>query len=383
MEALERRRKRVLLLTASVGTGHNQAARAVEASLREGDDDVDVGVVDVMDLVPRWFRAVYAGGFVVLMTRLPWLYGLGYAATDRPRGPARSRLERQRLRRERALLRPLEGVLAAHRPDLIVHTHFLAPPKVAALLAAGRLHAPQMVVVTDQDAHRWWYCERVAHWFLPSERSAGTLAGWGVPPERITVSGIPILPRWYRPVDADRVRAAWGLAPGRDVVVVSGGAAFTCGPVLSIARGLLAACPRAEIVVLAGRNKPLLARLCRLREAGRRLHPFGFTDRVHELVSICSLLLTKPGGVMTSECLARGTPMLLLKPVPGQEARNARYLAEQGAAVVARGPRDAARRAAELLAEPGRRERMAANARRLHRPANRTIAARIRQALGL
>jgi len=110
---------------------------------------------------------------------------------------------------------------------------------------------------------------------------------------------------------------------------------------------------------------------------GARLTPVSFTDRAHELVALSALMVTKPGGVTTAECCAMGTPMVLLRPVPGQESCNAVYLSAHGAAVVPGGMLKVIEAVRQLLEDEPRRAAMSARARALHRPAATLVAAKV------
>ena len=382
--------RRILIASSSVGAGHNQAAQAIGAALRSAfsraprpDQAPEVDIVDTLAYATRPFRAFYAGGYALLVSRLPRLYGLGYWLKNRPQGPRRSLGERRRLWQERQSLRRFGRYVLDARPDLIVNTHFLSSPYITHLVRSGRLETRQMVVVTDIREHRYWFSEGVEHWFVAAERTGRALQRWGIPPQQITVSGIPIHPKWTAPLDRQKVLAEWRLPSDRPIVLLSGGAEFTCGPVVQIARQIRQGCPQAFVAVLGGRNKKLLAALSRLPEAGRDFVGIAFTDRVHELVEVCCLMVTKAGGLTTAECLAKGTPMVLLKPVPGQEAGNAAYFAAEGAAVLAQDPADVVAHVSRLLNDTGGLARMGDNARRLHRPAAQTIAEAVCRAVGL
>ncbi|MFW6061572.1 MAG: MGDG synthase family glycosyltransferase [Planctomycetota bacterium] len=364
---------RVLLLSASVGAGHNAAARAILQGLADSDADVATGWMDAMDWAPRWFRAYYAGGFALSMTRLPRAYGVGFRLTDRPHRPGRSPGERLRLCWERRAMRRLADRVQELQPELIINTHFVSTPIVGRLIRQGRLTCRQVVVVTDNIVHRWWYARNVEHWFLPAEKSVEPLRAWGIDRDRLTVSGIPIHPKWYRPLDETEIRREWHLPPDRPVVLLSGGAVFTVGPIVDMARELLEQCPEICLVVLAGRNKQPLADLTRLPQADGRLVPLGYTDRMHELGHVASLMITKAGGITTAECLVKGTPMLLFRPVPGQEAGNAEHLAEEDAATIIRDPQAVAPAVRDLLDRPERLAELSSNCRRLSRPGTHTI----------
>ena len=241
------------------------------------------------------------------------------------------------------------------------------------MIRDGQLSARQMVVVTDHVIHRFWYAEHVDHWFLSSELGLETLQRWLIDPQGITVSGMPVHPKWTQPLDRERIYAEWYLPRHRKIVLLTGGTEFVCGPVVKVARGVLEACGDACVVLLAGRNKKLLAELSSLGREPDRLIAVAFTDRVHELVEVCSLMITKAGGSTTAECLAKGTPMVLLKSVPGQEAGNAAYLQREGAAVTTRKTSEVVAQTRRLLNDPAALAQLAQNARRLYRPATQTI----------
>ncbi len=363
----------MLVLTASVGAGHNSAARAIVEGLSEASPDIQVECLDVLTLTPWFFRMYYAGGYATTVTRFPFFYGLGYKITNIPQKPTRSLPERRRLFTERLAMRRVVKYVRKFDPDLIVHTHFLAPPLLGRLIDRNEFHTPQFVAVTDNEVHRFWYSEHVDRWFVPAEFSVEPLRRWGIDEERITVSGIPIHPKWDRPLDRAKILSEWNLPTDKQIVILSGGAEFTCAPVEKIACNIVDSCENACVVVLGGRNKKLLGRLCRLSQKHPRIIGISFTDRVHELVEVCSLMVTKAGGITTAECLAKGTPMVILKPVPGQEAGNAAYFTRQDAAITVRRAGEIAPETCRLLNDPAALEKLSANARRLHRPARQTI----------
>jgi processive 1,2-diacylglycerol beta-glucosyltransferase len=372
----------VLILTASVGAGHNSAARAVVEAVRRAEGP-DVEYVDVLDWTSRLFRAWYARGYALTVSKLPWAYGLGYHLTNWPQSPGLGAMETFRVWCERIALRRLRAFLRSRRPELIVHTHFLAPMLVAWMRRHGELDSRQIMVVTDNVTHRSWYAQEVDHWFVGSPRNVQDLLRWGVPEKDITRGGIPIHPKWTDPVDRTRALADWRLPADRKIVLLSAGTDFTCGPVVKIARGIAQAHETACVVVLAGRNKKLAAAVAALGWPQERLRAVSFSDKLHELATVAHLMVTKPGGITTAECLAKSLPMVLLKPVPGQEAGNARYLRDQGAAVIARGLTDTISCVRRLLADEQSLAALAARCRALYQPAAQTIAHAIRSLLNL
>ena len=375
-------RRRLLVVSATVGSGHNSVARALIEQFRRAAPNVRTESVDVMQFASRAFRSYYAGGFALGMTALPRAFGMGFAITNRPQRPTRSLIERTRLAMEWAAMSRFREYLLANRFDAILHTHFLAPPVVDRMIQQGLLTLPQFVAVTDVEVHRFWYSRGVDHWFVPSEHSSKPFIRWGIDSQRITVSGIPIHPKWSEPLDRRQIFQDWRLPGDRAIVLLSGGTEFTCGPVVQIARQIVTAYPRAYVVVLAGRNKQLLADVAAMDESPVSIVGIGFTDRIHELAEVCSLMVTKPGGVTTAECLAKGVAMVLTNPVPGHEGGNAEWLCRHGAGAIARTPEDIAGHVAALLNDPPRLAAMSAGARGLYRPGAATVAAAVAAAMG-
>lgn len=372
-----------MILTASIGAGHNSAARAVAAELQQRSDRLDVQVVDLLDHCRAFFRFYYVGGYFFSMTRTPRIYGLGYWLSDRPDRAGRTMGERLRMAWERWMLRPLAEMLKQTQPDLIINTHYVQGPLIARLIDTGQLNCRQVTVVTDVAMHRWWYSERVSHWFVPQEVTARRLEGWGIDSSDCTVSGLPIHPKWDRPLNIGQIRETWSLSADRPIVLISGGAEFTVGPIVKITRDLVRRCPEAMFLVLAGRNKKLLARLTNLSQQVQqgRLRVLGFTDRINELVELSDLVLTKPGGLITAECLSKSKAMLLINPVPGQEGGNAKFYASQGVARIARGRKQIVQTTLDLLAQPEKLQDMAARAAQLHRRGRQNVAAAVLERL--
>jgi len=373
---------RVLLVTAGVGAGHNAVAHALEEGIRERWPSVGVRIVDALELEPIVFGPLMRQGNILGMTRLPRLYGAIYRATDRNSSGPPTVGERARHFMLSRMLRRLRRVVADFRPHLVIHTHWCGVPAVSRACLADE-HMEQAVVVTDVIAHRYWFAPSVDRWFVAAPESVEKLRAWGISPERITVSGIPVHRAWEQSHSPEETLRSWSLPAEKPVVLLTGGATYTVGSVPSLAERLHETCGDASIVVLCGTNRPLEARIKKLAARMARLSAVPFTDRVHELVSASSLFVTKSGGITTAECLAAGTPTVLLPPVPGQEAENAEWLQSHRAAVVARDEIDVVGQVNRLLADESARRLLAESARALHRPGRETVVAWVAEKLGL
>jgi processive 1,2-diacylglycerol beta-glucosyltransferase len=275
--------------------------------------------------------------------------------------------------------RPLVKFAGEFAPDVICHTHFLPAEIIAREKRKGRARAPHAVVVTDFDVHRFWLCPGVDRYFVAREDNQTHLQALGAPPDRLSVTGIPIHPIFSEPVDEVALRRKHGVTTDRPLLLVLTGG-FGVGPVEGLVASLVEAAPRAQVVVIAGRNEALRRKLERsAATTGASLRVLGFTTEIHEWMALAQLAVTKPGGLTTSEALAMGLPLVVTNAIPGQETRNATMLYEEGAAISGETPLTVGHRVARLLASPERLRGMAAAARRLGRP---NAATEIAKALG-
>jgi processive 1,2-diacylglycerol beta-glucosyltransferase len=189
-----------------------------------------------------------------------------------------------------------------------------------------------------------------------------------VPASDTRVTGIPIHPVFAAPKDRAECRARHGLGGDRPVILQLAGG-FGVGPVKELTKSLLSIERPVELVVVAGRNAKLKAELQTGLEAGRhRVQVLGFTDRIDELMAAADVVVSKPGGLTTSEVLARGAAMVVVNPIPGQEGRNSDFLLESGAAIKVNNPATLAYKVAALLDDEARLRQLRESAAKAARP---------------
>lgn len=369
---------RVLVVTGSAGNGHVKAAQAVATALRTRHPTIDVGELDALDRMPRWYGAGYRSGYLKMVDRWPEVWRHFYVQSDRKTSGFGHALS---VYAGRELVRSV----AAWKPDLVVCTHFLAPELLSREIRLGRSKVPLHVVVTDFDVHRiWWYPE-VERFYVASDVLRARLAyRFGVPLDRTQVTGIPVAATFGEKRDAAAIRPRLGLDPARPVVLfLSGG--FTPGPFAQSILGVWADRPDAQIVAVCGRNVRLARRLAELpRPESGRIEVLGFRDDVPDLMAVADVVVGKSGGLTTSETMAMGKPFVICASIPGQEERNADAVAAAGAGVKAPTPEEVRYHVVRLLGRSDELHAMAQRAKALGRPrAAADIADKIAERVGL
>lgn len=357
--------KRILVLSASAGSGHTRASEALRCYAAAPGSGLAAVHLDVLQFVTPLLRVVYTGLYDAVVKRAPGLWRRLYRLTNRAEqgGPGHT------LRRwaERMNSRALRREIATRRPDLIICTHFLPAEILSQLVRAGVVRCPVWVQVTDFDLHRMWVHEHMAGYFAPNDEVAFRLRQRGVAESAIHVTGIPIMPSFARALERGDCARDLQLDPGVMTVLLMGGGAGL-GSVTEVAQRLLALHINFQVIALAGKDPAALAALRSLaaRHPGR-LAALGYTGRVERLMACADLIVTKPGGLTTAESLAMGLPMIVIAPIPGQEEHNANYLLERGVALQAFDLVTLEYRIGYLLAHPAKLEDMRARARALGR----------------
>ena len=366
------KKKRILILSASVGSGHVKAAEALAKSFRARPDVEDVLVDDSLDHTNVLHKQLYSTLYKRLSAMLPEFLGWWYVSSDEPWVSDKSRLA---LDLPQAL--PLVNLVRDFKPDSVICTHFMPAGVLSFLIGLGRLEAELGIVVTDYHFHAFWIT-RAFHWyFVAQEEDRIHMEGLGLPGDRIHVTGIPVEPEFSRPVDREAVLRRHGLDPAKPTLLVAGGT-LGLSPATAVVRRLLQLDREFQAVIACGKNEELKKEIEALTSEQRdRFRVVGYTQEMPDLLGASTLLLSKPGGLTTAEALARGLPMVILDPIGGQEERNSDMLLEAGAAVKCTEVTILNHKLRRLLDDPTRIAAMSENARRLGRPDAADAIARI------
>lgn len=365
--------KRVLILSASAGAGHVRAAEALVAAFGRHPTIVAPGGGvehwDMLKYTSKTFRYIYSKLYLDLVNKAPSVLGYAYKLTDHP-----WKQDRGRMAFEKFNARPFLKALTDYQPDVIVCTHFTPPFLVSWLYEQGKLKVRPAVVLTDLDIHAMWLARHYEHYFVALEESRVYLEKVGISPGRITVSGVPVDTPFTVAKDqatARRELADLGVDPQRFTVLVSAGG-FGVGPIAAMIGELLTMRVPAQVIAIAGKSESLKTKLDTLAKESAtgtvKLIPIGFTKQMDLFMAAADILLSKPGGLTVSEAMARGLPMCIANPIPGQEERNSDHLLEAGVAIKCNNLLTLGYKLEQLVQTPGRLDTMRTKAKAFGKP---------------
>lgn len=359
--------KKVLILSAAVGAGHLRAAEAVEKAFKDRNANYEIKNIDVLNYTNPLFRRLYGKAYLDMVGAMPEVLGWMYDTLDKP-----WQNERRRLALDRLNTQPLIRFLKNYQPDIAVCTHFLPAEIISWLKAKGKINFPQAIVVTDFDVHAMWLCHHFEQYFVALDETRVHLEKLGIAPGKITVSGIPIDPVFAETKDKIEMREKYGLKQDKLTILVSAGG-FGVGNVEHLLRALSEMKTPAQILAICGRNEELKTKLEKLaaKELNNervRFKPIGYTREIDEYMSASDLIVGKPGGLTTSEALAKNLIFVIVNPIPGQEERNSDHLLEAGCAIRCNNLPTLAFKIDALVEDENRLTTMNANVARFGKP---------------
>ena len=362
--------RRILLLHITASSGHHHASRAIERTLQALDPSASITSIDAFRYTSRFVQWAISRTYLSLIRHQPDVWEYLY---DNPGVHRRVQYFRGLLHRYQAA--KLARLFDTIRPNAIACTQAYPCGMVADFKKHHRFPVPLVGILTDHAPHLYWFHDTVDVYVVPSEQVKRRFVTRGVDSARVRVLGIPIEPQFARTTDRDATARRFGLTRTEPILLVMGGGGGF-GKLRDIVANLDTLHLPCQLVVLTGTNRSLLAwlRSQRFRHTAVALE---YTSAVPALMDLATLVISKPGGLTTSEAMAKGLPFVIVNPIPGQEAYNARFLISQGAAVQAGSPETVRQIVSDLLDNPEQLRRLRERNLELAHPNSATDIARL------
>ncbi len=314
--------KSIIILTASTGAGHNQAAANLKRLFEERG--IYVHIVDMFKSTSKSMNTLISDGYKLLATKLPKAYGVFYKSVD---SWAANKIVFKNVFLATEIR--LKWIFNEFKPDLIISTHPFGAPIVGKLKDKGRIDIPFVQIVTDFKAHYAYIHDEVDAYIVASDFTANSLIEKGIDDKKVHVYGIPtreeFLQKNTRHFSSDR--------PFRLLIM---GGSMGLQSMESAVNQLLKVEKQMKLIVVCGNNEALANKLTkqhRVEIDKGFLEVYGFVDNIHELMDHADLIISKPGGLTTTEAIHKSIPMIIPFAIPGQEEENTSFLVENEMAI--------------------------------------------------
>lgn len=355
--------KRIILMYISEISGHHSATLAIEKSIRALEPAADIMNINAFNYTSPITEKIVNHLYMSVIKRTPKVWDYLY---DNP--VVVKKLEKLKKGIHKFNSPKLKALFDKFRPDAVACTQAYPCGMCADYKKEYGAPVKLTAVLTDYVPHAYWVYDTVDYYITPSEYVSARLEKKGVPAGKIRAYGIPFDPEFNQPIDERAVMRKFSLTPEFPVLLMMGGG-HGLGPMAAIVQSLEKVRQPLQEIIVSGNNKKLYRSLRKATAGSRhKIVLFEYVDFVHELMRIADIIITKPGGVTTAESLARKLPMIIVRPIPGQEASNAAYLTEHHAALRIDDPHQIHRLIEDLLAHPDRLGRLRECAGRIGKP---------------
>lgn len=343
--------KKVLIMSASTGGGHNRAARAIKEELESRTIDnmsIECEIVDSLKLVNNTMDKVISRGYEKSALYTPKAYGSVYRFSETT---IASKNEFKTNPLTSLMARKFKHLLNESTPDLIIGTHPFPMIALSTLKKNNNIHSlsrsesfykstkvdipPMISVLTDYTTHSTWIQNEIDYYIVGHEYVKELLVYEGVDSEKVKAYGIPVEKSFLSHRDRETVLTELGLSPEKLTVLLMGGS-FGAGNIKETLEDLIAIDRDFQILVITGRNEHLKDKLSKMLDStihNKNICLLGYTNKMNDILASIDVLISKPGGLTTTEALLNDVPMIVPYFIPGQEEENLDFLTNCGAAL--------------------------------------------------
>ena len=326
--------KKILIFYGSYGGGHLSAAKSIRDYIEENYSDSQVELVDCVEYVNKLFNKLTTKAYKDFSKNARWIWKHLYYDSES------GSLSRICNTINRLMAIKLNRLIQEFQPDLIISTHPFSSQMCAILKGKGKLNCKVATILTDYAPHNQWLVksEFIDYYFVAQQGMVDDLVSRGVNKDKIHVTGIPLSSRFLQSYNKQKILEDYGLTSDKNTILFFAGGEFGFGKDKTFNRlkAIIDNLPNLQVVAVAGRNEKMKERFDELVKTTRtesNVKILSFTNQVPELMSVSDLVITKPGGLTTTESLASGLPLIIIDPLPGQEEENAEFIENSGAGI--------------------------------------------------
>ena len=323
---------KVLILYAKAGNGHFKAAEAIKEKLEKDYKDVDVVFEDGLEYSSRIANKIVVKGYANMTKLMPSAWGAIYAKADTQE---RNTLNEISKLIHKGLTIRLKRLLRETNPDVIVSTHPFVSKTCAYLKKKNKTNAKIVTLITDYEVHNVWLEDNMYYdkLLMATEEMKDDCIRYGIDESKIVVTGIPTSPDFEKVYSREETLIKYGLEDKLTFLFFAGGGQGI-GQSKDVFQELLNTSGDFQIVAVSGKNQKQKSKFEEMsKNCDKKVVVLGYTNDVPALMNMCDFVISKPGGLTSTECLVMNKPMLIINPIPGQEEQNAIYFTNNGTAI--------------------------------------------------
>ncbi len=361
---------KILIFYASYGGGHLKAAESINECILNNytDKNIEVELIDCMKYVNKAIEKMTTAAYREMAKKMPWAWGKIY--NDSQKGP----LAHISSRSNKIMAIKLLRLLREKQPDLIISTHPFGSQMCSYLKRKKKINAKIATILTDFAPHSQWLVgsDYTDYFFVAHDKMKSYLLSQNIAENKIFVTGIPLSNKFLCKYDRNDILKNFELKDNKFNILFFGGGEFGLGKTRTVEIfeefTKFAKSRDFQVIGIAGKNEKMklaFKNIVRENNCEENVKVLEFTNKVPELMSISNLVVTKPGGMTTTESLASELPMIIINPIPGQEVENAEFLESKNIAIWLRKDNDVNEVLTNLFESPTKLKEMKQNTKLL------------------
>lgn len=320
--------KNILVVTASMGSGHNKAANAVAEAIKRKYPVNKINVIDFMSTETAYFNSLVKDIYLKMLDHTPSVYEFFYKFTsDSTKGSTIQSVFAHAMKKD------MRELIKKYEADMVICTHPFPCAAASYLNQTGEINIPLITVMTDFCVHQFWLYKNIDIYFTANDLLKKEMVNQGLLEERIFVTGIPVGYNFRVDYNRDDLLAKFKLEKDKPVALIMGGG-LGLGGVKNALCQLERLKKDIQILVITGANVALWSEMNEYAQHSKhKIFVWGYSHNIQEFMSVATFLISKPGALTISEALTRELPMILHDPIPGPEVDNAKFVSDNGAAI--------------------------------------------------
>lgn len=326
--------KKILIFYGSYGGGHLSAARSIKEYIDANYKDTETCMVDCIEYINKALNKVTTKAYSEMAKNAHWVWKKVYYGAEN--GP----FSRLNDKTQKLLSIKLNKILQTYKPDLIISTHPFSSHMCAILKKKKKINTKIATIITDYAPHSQWLMHSVYidYFFVAHDGMKEDLLKRGIKEKQIKVTGIPLSNRFLAHYNKEKILSEFNLSPDkRTVLFFAGGEqGFGKDKIFNMLKSIIETFPNLQVIAISGKNEKMKQQFDNLvskTNSDETVKVLKYTNKIPELMSVSDLVITKPGGLTTTESLASGLPIIVINPIPGQEEENAEFLEEKGVGI--------------------------------------------------
>lgn len=318
---------KVLILYSSYGGGHVKAAEALKEYYEQNHPDYELQFVDAVKYTSPELNAMFLKSYVQLSKNMPKAWGKIYDLADKHQS-----ITDLSTLVNKAVAKKFISLVTEFNPDIILCTHSFSVDMLSSLKRKGIIKSKLGMVITDYFGHAIWVTQPdiVDAFFVAQDIMVNQLESYDIQSSKVFVTGIPTMKAFSLEHNKEEILKEFGLDDNVFTILFFPGGEYGLSKNTEIFKDILRL-NNVQIITVAGKNEKLKENLEKLAShSSKKVAVLGYTNKIPEILSISDIVISKPGGLTTTESIVTGTPLVITSPLPGQEEHNSNYVLNNG-----------------------------------------------------